>query len=383
MNVLVMGAGQLARMMALAVTPLNIKIAAYDVHRDQILDPVTQEVLPLTLHQAIADAKVITSEFEHIPYPVQDACEQSGKFFPNSRAIKAGGDRRQEKQLLDNAGVANAPYAIVQTEQEFYAAIATLGLPLVLKSALAGYDGKGQWRLKQQEDAATIWNDIADFMRNADQSLPQAIVAEQFVRFDREVSIIGVRAKNGEIKTYPLTENLHVNGVLALSTAIAAAETLQQQAEHMFMAVANALDYVGVLALEFFQVGERLLVNEIAPRVHNSGHWTQQGADTCQFENHIRAVCDLPLGSTALIRPTVMINILGVDELDPKLFTIPSLHVHWYGKTKRAGRKMGHINLCGKDIPQLAARLADAVALLPPSDFPELAAQVQRLQQRG
>jgi len=382
MNVLVMGAGQLARMMALAGTPLNLKVSAYDVNSAKVQHPVTGEIYPLTLQQAVAAADVITSEFEHIPYPVQAICQASGKFLPDSRAIKAGGDRRQEKALLDAAGVANAGYRIVSTEAEFNAAIDTLGLPLVLKSALAGYDGKGQWRLKTKADAASIWADIESFMAGADHTLPQAIVAEQFVRFDREVSLVGARNAKGETVVYPLTENHHVNGVLAVSVAVTIDQSLQQQAKQMFDAVANELNYVGVLALEFFQVGDQLLVNEIAPRVHNSGHWTQQGADTCQFENHLRAVCGLPLGSTALVRPTVMVNILGTDNVDTAVLSLPSCHLHWYGKSQRAGRKMGHINICGVDNRELASRFQALAALLPAADFPEVQEMATQLQQR-
>ncbi len=373
MNVLVMGAGQLARMMALAGAPLNIRVSAFDVNSAKVVDPVSNQVFALDLVEAVAEADVVTSEFEHIPYPVQDVCQQSGKFFPNSTAIKAGGDRRQEKQLLDAAGVANAGYRVITDETEFYAAITALGLPLVLKSALAGYDGKGQWRLKTAEDAQAVWADIASFMAGANHTLPQAIVAEQFIRFDREVSLVGARNAKGETVVYPLTENHHVNGVLAVSTAVHCSESLQAQAKQMFDAVAGKLDYVGVLALEFFQVGEQLLVNEIAPRVHNSGHWTQQGADTCQFENHLRAVCGLPLGSTALVRPTVMVNILGEDTVDPAVLAIPSCHLHWYGKAKRPGRKMGHINICGENTQQLAERFLALSALLPAASFPEVA----------
>lgn len=382
MQVLVMGAGQLARMMALAGAPLNIEVLAYDVNTETVQHPLTQQQFNLTLEQAVAQADVVSSEFEHIPYPVQDICQQSGKFFPNSTAIKAGGDRRQEKQLLDAAGVANAGYRIVSTEAEFQAAIATLGLPLVLKSALAGYDGKGQWRLKRAEDAAAIWADIASFMAGADHTLPQAIVAEQFVRFDREISLVGARNAKGETVVYPLTENHHVNGVLAVSLAVPAQQQLQQQAKQMFDAVAAGLDYVGVLALEFFQVGDQLLVNEIAPRVHNSGHWTQQGSDTCQFENHLRAVCGLPLGSTALVRPTVMVNILGEDQVDPAILALPSCHLHWYGKAKRAGRKMGHINICGNSVTELADRFVALAQLLPPAQFPEVTEVAAKLQQQ-
>lgn len=382
MNVLVMGAGQLARMMALAGAPLNLHVTAYDVNSAKVQHPVTGEIYPLTLEQAVAAADVVTSEFEHIPYPVQAVCEASGKFKPNSTAIKAGGDRRQEKALLDAAGVANAGYRIVQSETEFMLAINELGLPLVLKSALAGYDGKGQWRLKRLEDAALVWADIAAFMAGADHSLPQAIVAEQFVRFDREVSLVGARNELGDTVVYPLTENHHVNGVLSVSLALPSDSALQQQAKQMFDAVANQLQYVGVLALEFFQVGDQLLVNEIAPRVHNSGHWTQQGADTCQFENHLRAVCGLPLGSTALVRPTVMVNILGEDYVNPAVLSLPSCHLHWYGKAKRAGRKMGHINICGATAKELSERFSALSALLPESSFPEVAEMAAKLRER-
>jgi len=381
MKVLVLGAGQLARMMSLAGTPLNLKVSAYDVNSDTIVDPVTQQQLGTGLAQAIANADVITSEFEHIPYPVQELCQQSGKFLPNSTAIKAGGDRRQEKQLLDKAGVTNAAYKIVVTEQDFYQAIEQLGLPLVLKSALAGYDGKGQWRLKTQADAQAIWADIQQFMAGADHTLPQAIVAEQFVRFDREVSLVGARNQAGDMVVYPLTENHHVAGVLAVSLALPGQQELQQQAKQMFEAVASALDYVGVLALEFFQVGDQLLVNEIAPRVHNSGHWTQQGADTCQFENHLRAVCGLPLGSTALVRPTLMVNILGEDHVSPAVLSLPSCHLHWYGKGKRPGRKMGHINLSASSTSELAQRFDLLRQHLPEQEFPELDLVAARLKQ--
>jgi 5-(carboxyamino)imidazole ribonucleotide synthase len=382
-KVLVMGAGQLARMMALAGAPLNLQVLAYDVNTDSVVHPVTQQKFTMTLAEAVLDADVVTSEFEHIPYPVQQVCQASGKFFPNSTAIKAGGDRRQEKQLLDAAGVANAGYRIVSTETEFQSAIAALGLPLVLKSALAGYDGKGQWRLKQAEDAAAIWADIKSFMAGADHALPQAIVAEQFVRFDREVSLVGARNAKGETVVYPLTENHHVNGVLAVSLALPGLPELQQQAKQMFDAVAAKLDYVGVLALEFFQVGDTLLVNEIAPRVHNSGHWTQQGSDTCQFENHLRAVCGLPLGSTALVRPTVMVNILGEDYVDPAVLALPSCHLHWYGKGKRAGRKMGHINISGATFDELAQRFVVLSQHLPEHSFPEVAEVAAKLAARA
>lgn len=367
-QVLVLGAGQLARMMSLAGAPLNIEITAFDVGSEKVVHPLTQHVIGHGLNNAIAQADVITAEFEHIPHSVLDICEQSGKFKPTTQSIKAGGDRRIEKQLLDDAGVANAKYAVITNRAEFDAAITYVGLPMVLKTALGGYDGKGQWRLKQLDQVEAIWQEMEQSITNTPH---QAIVAEEFVGFDREVSLVGARRANGEVAVYPLAENIHVDGVLSLSTAIDEPE-LQAQAKQMFTAVANKLDYVGVLALEFFDVKGQLLVNEIAPRVHNSGHWTQQGAEVCQFENHLRAVCNLPLGDTSLVRPTAMINILGQDSLPEAILAMPNSHIHWYGKEKRAGRKMGHINVCADSPEQLTQVLKKLANILPVEHFPAL-----------
>lgn len=367
-HVLVLGAGQLARMMSLAGAPLNIKISAFDVRSENIVHPLTLEVLGQGLQQAISQADVITAEFEHIPLDVLATCEASGKFLPSTEAIKAGGDRRIEKALLDNAGVKNATYAVITERSDLDTAIATVGLPMVLKSALGGYDGKGQWRLKTLENIEQIWTEMAQCIADSDN---QAIVAEEFVPFQREVSLVGARNQHGDIAIYPLAENVHTDGVLTLSTAINEPE-LQAQAVQMFTAVAESLEYVGVLALEFFDVNGQLLVNEIAPRVHNSGHWTQQGADTCQFENHLRAVCDMPLGSTEAVRATSMVNILGEDSVPDAVYALAGCHVHWYGKEKRAGRKMGHINVSATSQRELKATLVQLADLLDESAYPAL-----------
>lgn len=379
MNVLVLGAGQLARMMALASKPLNIDVRAYDVGSGRVVDPLLLNVDYGDLTQGIIDADAITAEFEHIAHDVLAACEQSGKLFPSSQAIKTGGDRRLEKTLLAQAGVANAKHKIIANKFEFDEAIESLTLPLIMKSALAGYDGKGQWRLKDKSEAEAIWQDIQSFIEGDTSGQSQAIVVEQMVPFDREVSMVGVRSKTGQTLAYPLTENHHSKGVLSVSLAINEHQHLQAQATEAFDKIANALNYVGVLAIEFFQVGESLLVNEIAPRVHNSGHWTQQGADTCQFENHIRAVCQLPLGSTELVRPTAMINTLGTDSVPNSILEIPSVTLHWYGKSKRAGRKMGHINVCGSTRAELIERLTQLSTMLPDSDFPDVSEYVNSL----
>jgi len=379
MKVLVLGAGQLARMMALASKPLNIEVRAFDVGSNQVVDPLSTSVVYGDLSSGIEFADAITAEFEHISHDVLAQCQASGKLFPSSQAIKTGGDRRLEKALLEETSVANATHKVVASKAEFDQALSSLTLPLILKSALAGYDGKGQWRLKDKSQAEAIWQDIEAFIAGDKSGQAQAVVIEQMVPFDREVSMVGVRSPNGETCAYPLTENHHTNGVLSVSLALDEHQTLQQQASAAFDKIANALDYVGVLAIEFFQVGDSLLVNEIAPRVHNSGHWTQQGADTCQFENHIRAVCQLPLGSASLVRPTAMINILGTDTVPNSILAIPSVTVHWYGKSKRAGRKMGHINVCGQDKNELFSRLKQLAQQLPAQDFPEVADYVNQL----
>ncbi|GLX78518.1 N5-carboxyaminoimidazole ribonucleotide synthase [Thalassotalea insulae] len=381
-KVLVLGAGQLARMMDLAGSPLNMDVKAFDVRTNKVVHPVAPEHIYGNLAEGIAEAEVITAEFEHVAHDILEQCEQSNKLKPTSQAIKIGGDRRLEKALLRECNVANAKHYVIETREDFEQALTELTLPIIFKSALEGYDGKGQWRMKSTEQADEIWQDMADFIAQANSSVPQGIVAEQMVPFDREVSLVGARNTHGEIEVYPLTENHHAGGILSVSVAAPVEQELQIQAASVFKALTEKLNYVGVLAIEFFQVGDQLLVNEIAPRVHNSGHWTQQGADTCQFENHLRAICGLPLGSTKLVRPTAMVNILGEDSVPNEALALPSLSIHWYDKEKRAGRKMGHLNLCGNDEQELAQRLNQLAAILPTEAFPDLASFAAKYQER-
>lgn len=382
MNVLVLGAGQLARMMALAVKPLNINIRAFDVSSGNVVDPLSTNTTFGNLTQGIEFADFITAEFEHIDHETLALCQASGKLRPSSQAIKIGGDRRLEKDLLIKCDVANAQHKIIETKADFDQALNNLAFPLILKSALAGYDGKGQWRLKDKTTAEEVWLDIKAFFDGGEQGVKHAVVAEQMVPFDREVSLVGARDGQGNTVVYPLTQNHHTNGVLSVSIATEIDKALQAQAKQVFDSIAKELNYIGVLAIEFFQIGEQLLVNEIAPRVHNSGHWTQQGADTCQFENHLRAVCNLPLGSTDLIRPSAMINILGEDNVPNEILSVASVTLHWYGKSKRAGRKMGHINVSGNSETQLAARLALLADILPEAAFNELKPYVAAYQNK-
>lgn len=369
-KVLVLGAGQLARMMELAGTPLNLDIKAFDVRSDKVVSPIYPKIIYGDLTAGIAEADVITAEFEHVAHDTLAECELSGKLFPTSQSIKIGGDRRLEKELLESCSVINANHCFINDKSDFDKAIEQLNLPIIFKTALEGYDGKGQWRLKSMSEANSVWQDMADFLASAKDT--QAIVAEQMVPFDREVSLVGARRVNGDVAVYPLTENHHTNGILSVSLAAPIQAELQEQANKVFKKLADKLNYVGVLAIEFFQVGDQLLVNEIAPRVHNSGHWTQQGADTCQFENHLRAICNLPLGNTDLVRPTAMINIIGEDTVPDDVLAVPSANIHWYNKGKRVGRKMGHINVSGENEKQLAERLQSIADILCKQAFPDL-----------
>ncbi|WP_462154561.1 5-(carboxyamino)imidazole ribonucleotide synthase [Pseudoalteromonas piscicida] len=379
MNILVLGAGQLARMMSLSSTHLDIKVLAYDVGSQTVINPVTFAATPESLQQAIDNADAITAEFEHIPHDVLAVCEQSGKLYPGAEAIATGGDRAKEKALLDKTSVPCAPFKIITDKAHFLTAIDELGMPLVVKTCQAGYDGKGQWRVKSESEIDSTWDEMSEFLQAGTEAQPHSIVAEKMIPFDREVSIIGVRAKNGECKIYPLTENQHTNGVLTLSIAGKEKANIQAQAEDAFAKLANALDYVGVLAIEFFDVEGQLLVNEIAPRVHNSGHWSQQGAHVSQFENHIRAVAGLPIGDTSLLRPTAMINVLGQSHIPSQVLAVSGATSHWYGKDAKPGRKMGHINVSADSLHKLGEALAELADILPEADYPGVMETAQQL----
>ncbi|WP_076416639.1 5-(carboxyamino)imidazole ribonucleotide synthase [Shewanella sp. UCD-KL12] len=381
MNILVLGAGQLARMMSLEGAPLNLNVRAYDVGSKKIIHPLTLEDFNQTLEQAISLVDVITSEFEHIPDDVLTLCCQSGKFYPGKAAIKTGGDRSIEKALLDTTGVPSAPYKLITEKQHLLDAVPLLGLPLVIKTCQAGYDGKGQWRLKSLEQLDSVWDEMAGFIASGTQTLPHTIIAEKMIPFDREVSVIGVRDKSGNVKTYPVTENQHTNGVLTLSLAAAMDDNIQQQAIDAFNKLAASMDYVGVLAIEFFEVAGTLMVNEIAPRVHNSGHWTQQGTACSQFENHLRAVSGLPMGDTGIQKPSVMINVLGQASISTQVLEIADVKSHWYGKEQKVGRKMGHINVSAENNLALGKKLAQLADILPEHDYPGVRSMAERLLQ--
>jgi 5-(carboxyamino)imidazole ribonucleotide synthase len=296
---------------------------------------------PLALDRLVAGASLATYEFENVPLIAARHLAARLPVYPPPRALETAQDRLHEKALFRTLGIDTPDFAAVATWAELEAAVAQLGLPAVLKTRRLGYDGKGQAVLQTATDVAVAWKQLAQ------PAAQIGLILERFVTFDREVSLIAARSTVGEVVFYPLVENHHQDGILRLSLAPAPdlSPALQAQAEGYARSVLAALDYVGVLAIEFFQVGDRLLANEMAPRVHNSGHWTQDGAVTSQFENHLRAMTGLPLGDTSPLGRAAMVNLIGAIPDPAAVLAVPQAQLHLYGKAPRPGRKVGHINL--------------------------------------
>ncbi|WP_414829585.1 5-(carboxyamino)imidazole ribonucleotide synthase [Alteromonas sp. H39] len=376
MQVLVYGAGQLAQMMYLAGCPLGIDVQAVDVTNDSVVNPVTKQPLDITLAHAIDAADALTVEFEHVPERLLEEAARSGKLMPGIESVLVGADRVREKRLLESVSVPNCAHRVVTQLDQLDECVSALGERLILKASRDGYDGYGQWRL-------TDASKLDELKRNLSaldlETVP--LVVEQMLNFDRELSVIGIRSKSGEIKVYPLAENLHHQGQLHVSVAPATnvSEQLQADAEKIFTTLAEGMKYVGVLAVELFQCGDTLLVNELAPRVHNSGHWTLTGSDTSQFENHLRAVCGLPLGDTRARGPAAMVNIIGCSSFSRDLLSIAGCHLHWYGKSVREKRKMGHINVTAQSYAELGDKLQTLSSYVPVEFFPKLGNEAQRL----
>lgn len=376
MRVVVYGAGQLAQMMYLAGSPLGIEVQAVDVNNDTVVHPVSKSPLDTTLDQALEGADALTVEFEHVPEHLLEEATKTGKLMPSIESILVGADRVREKALLEGMKVANSAHRIVTHLEQLDECIETLGEKLILKSSRDGYDGYGQWRLANKEELPELKRALATLNL---EKVP--LVVEKMVPFERELSLIGVRNKQGDVRTYPLAENLHYQGQLHVSVAPATHvdDALQAKAHDIFVKLAEGMDYVGVLAVELFQCGDELLVNELAPRVHNSGHWSQSGAVTSQFENHLRAICGLPLGDTSAIGPSAMINIIGCSSFSRELLSIDGSHLHWYGKSVREKRKMGHINVTTDSYTKLGEKLHDLSQYLPLEYFPKLIGEAKRL----
>lgn len=376
MKVLVLGAGQLAQMMYLAAAPIGIEVLAVDVSDNSVLNPITKQAHDFDLAFAIEEANAITVEFEHIPEALLAIVEKSGKLSPNVHSIMAGADRVREKQLLETLFVANCQHVIIDNVEQLTNIDRKLGDKIIFKASRDGYDGYGQWRMKSASDIENLRSIFAGLDL---QKTP--LIAETMANFDREISVVGVRDLHGNIRCFQIAENLHHEGQLHVSVAPATglSEELIAQANEIFTTIANGLEYVGVLAVELFQMGDQLLVNEIAPRVHNSGHWTQKGADTCQFEQHIRAVLGFPLGSTKATGVTAMVNIIGCTSFSRDLIAIEGCHLHWYGKSLRKKRKMGHINVVADNYLALGNKLTELLEHLPSKFFPLLPDEAKRL----
>ena len=359
MTVGIVGGGQLARMMALAGYPLGLQFLSLD--RDartpaaQVAPALAGEFTdPALLDELARRSEVVTFDWENVPLAALDRIADQVRIAPPRAALATAQDRLNEKTLFDTLRIPTNRYVPVETQAELDAAVAKLGLPGVLKTRRLGYDGKGQAVLRKAADVARAWRDLG--------GVP--LLYEEFVPFDYEVSIIGVRGAKGEIRTWPLNRNLHQDGVLRLTRAPWRAPAIEAAAVRHVRRVLAHFDYVGVLTIEFFVRRGRLVANEIAPRVHNSGHWTIEGAMTSQFENHVRAILGLPLGDTSARGHSAMVNLLGHLPARAALLKEKSLFLHDYGKEPRPGRKLGHCTLVAQTAAERDRRAASLLRRL-------------------
>lgn len=358
MKIGVLGGGQLGRMLGVAGLPLALEPVFWEPERSACANIVGEHLCApyedeAALAQFVNAVDVCTYEFENVPSAALKKLAAQVPVYPPLRALEVSQDRLIEKQYLADLGIRTAPYAAVDSEQDLRAAVTQLGLPAILKTRRFGYDGKGQFVLRSEEDVATAWKALGG----------SALILEGFVPFQREVSIIAARGRDGEAVFYPLSENVHRDGILFTSRALLDDE-LQKPAEVIVKRLLDALDYVGVLCLELFDVNGELVANEFAPRVHNSGHWTIEGSETSQFENHLRAVAGLPLGSTACVGFPAMVNIVGVHPDLPSLLKLPQVHVHYYAKTEKPARKLGHITVRANSAALREEKIAQVLHVL-------------------
>ncbi len=365
--VAVLGGGQLGRMLALAGIPLDVQFRFLDPVAGAPASAVGDLVVgglgdETALVEVARDATVVTYEWEGVPADAARFLARDVPVRPGARSLEVAQDRLTEKETFRRLGIGTPAFAAVDDRAGLDAAIEVVGgLPAVLKTRRGGYDGKGQAVLSAPDDVDRAWDELG--------GVP--LILESRVPFDRELSVLAVRGIDGTVACWPLVENHHERGILRVSRAPAADAgggiALQARAEELAARLLDDLDHVGVLAVELFDVGGELLANEIAPRVHNSGHWTIEGAETSQFENHVRAILGWPLGSTALRSPSAMVNCIGVMPSRDALLAVPGAHLHDYGKAPRSGRKLGHVTVVATDEDELATRL-DAVRKLISSD---------------
>ena len=366
MTIGILGGGQLGYMLALAGYPLGLHFRFLDPSPEAPVGRIAQRVTAdytdeAALEKFASGLELVTYEFENVPVEAANFLAERVPVYPPPAALETAQDRLAEKSLFRKLGIATTEFAPVSNPKELDTAVKAIGLPAVLKTSRMGYDGKGQWILRTAEDVAKAQSELPAVM----------LILERFVPFTRELSVLAVRSRNAETAIYPLVENHHRSGILRLSLAPAPRldAEIQRAAERAANRVLESLKYVGVLAIEFFEHQGELLANEMAPRVHNSGHWTIEGAVTSQFENHLRAVLGLPLGSTGPAGHCAMLNLIGDLPESAEVLAIPDAHLHLYGKSPRPGRKLGHVTLRAASPERLALRLSELPAFFHRPDF--------------
>ncbi|MGM0563320.1 MAG: 5-(carboxyamino)imidazole ribonucleotide synthase [Pseudomonadota bacterium] len=354
MKIGIIGGGQLAKMMILAGYPLGQEFVVLDpspeaaggrvANRHIIGDYDDSE----KLRELAGSCDLVTFDFENVPAAALADLEQQVAVYPPSAALRAAQDRLEEKALFESQGIPTAPHRAVDSESDLKTAVEAIGLPGILKTRRLGYDGKGQFVLRSKEQMTEAMAAMNG----------QAAIYEGMVPFDCELSLLSVRGRAGETEFYPLATNDHIGGILHISRVPYASEALQKQAQKLITPLLEKLDYVGVLAVEFFLVGDELIANEMAPRVHNSGHWSIEGAICSQFENHLRAITGLPLGSTRVDGYAAMVNCISQMPLAEDVLKISDCHFHDYGKAPKAKRKLGHVTTTSPSKEQLEEKLA-------------------------
>jgi 5-(carboxyamino)imidazole ribonucleotide synthase len=363
MKIGVLGGGQLGRMIALAGYTLG--------HRFVFLDPSAESSAGHVgdlcvgayddeerLSELARKSDLVTYEFENVPVASARFLNELVPVYPPPRALEVSQDRLDEKRFFVKLGIPTPPFAPVSSRQELVSAVERIGLPVVVKTRRFGYDGKGQMVLREPSDVERAWEALG----------AASLIVEGLVPFERELSILAVRSRTGETRFWPLVENEHRDGILRLSIPKSDAWTpqLQERAERHAMEVLAAIDYVGVLALELFLKDGELLANELAPRVHNSGHWTIEGAETSQFENHVRAILGMPLGSTRMIGWSAMINVVGQLPPRERVLAVEGAHMHAYGKDAAPGRKLGHVTIRAQDRGELCEKIEQLLPVVDP-----------------
>jgi len=366
----VLGAGQLGRMLALAGYPLELDFHFYDTSGkpsvglgDITIDTKAKLDNP-ELADFLKDVDVVTYEFEHLPLELTQYIEKHATLYPPSKSIEVCQNRAKEKALFKQLNIPTPNYHIVHNVDELKAAVEDLGCPVVTKTTTEGYDGKGQFVIRSADQCDEAWQAIG-----VNASGTNILIAEAFVNFQRELSIIAARSADDEMMVYPLAENDHHEGILRYSTAPAnrVKPEIAEQAKLYIKELMHELGHVGILTLELFETENGLVANEMAPRVHNSGHWSIEGARCSQFENHLRAIAGYPLGNTEAYGPTCMINIIAEKGDIQGIMSLPYAHVHLYGKEERPGRKLGHITVQADTQEELKWRVKNVASFLPGS----------------